>query len=60
MNGYQGNPKQRSMAEGSQLFALRKNGTEFQIKVSLSPIKDDEELTLYCGSSVGYYGTRTS
>lgn len=44
MHWYQGNPKQRSMAEGSQLFALRKNGTEFQIKVSLSPIKDDEEL----------------
>lgn len=44
MKGYQDHPKQRSMAEGSQLFALRKDGSEFQIRVSLSPIKEDGKL----------------
>lgn len=44
MKGFQDHPKQRSMAEGSQLFALRKDGSEFQIRVSLSPIKEDGKL----------------
>jgi len=41
-SGYFGSPKPRPMAAGSDLFGLRKNGTEFAAEISLSPIETAE------------------
>ena len=47
MDGYNDNPHARSMAAGSSLFGLKKNGTEFPINASLSPAKvNDTEVTI--------------
>ena len=35
-DGYLGNPKPRPMGIGKDLFAMRKNGTEFAVEISLS------------------------
>lgn len=35
--GYSENPKSRSMGGNMDLFAVRKNGTEFPVEISLSP-----------------------
>jgi hypothetical protein len=34
-------PEPRRMAEGNELFARRKNGTEFPVEVSLSPLRTE-------------------
>jgi PAS domain S-box-containing protein len=42
--GYSGEHPTRPMGIGLDLFGLRKNGTEFPVEISLSPLETDEGL----------------
>jgi PAS domain S-box-containing protein len=46
VNKFLAEPQARSIGSGLEFFAMRKDGTEFPVQISLSPIKVDEGLAV--------------
>jgi PAS domain S-box-containing protein len=45
-HGYTGNPHFRRMGPGLKLFGRRKNGEQFPVEISLSPLKTEEGILI--------------
>ncbi len=46
--GFFSNPQARAMGSGRDLFAVRKDGSEFPVEIGLNPIETDGETSVLC------------
>jgi PAS domain S-box-containing protein len=44
--GFMANPQARAMGAGRDLFALRKDGTEFPVEIGLTPVRTSEGMSV--------------